>query len=181
MEQQERAALSPKELKELAVKLGIRRANLAAFYANVRRMLSWSLDEENPVVGAHGFYYAEDGKTYLLTAGATWGIDKMLADIGALQGQAIGNYLARRTGDLKHAAAGDSYNPDTSTVHCIGCEDGDPTGEHAKEELQKNARAWLGLTVLIAHRFYGGYLPDEAYAHLDALAELALPADAEVK
>ena len=161
-------------------KRGLSRAHLAAVYANLRTLLAATLREDDPVIGVFGFSRTERGKSVIITAGATPSIDQLLSCIGWLQGHVTANYVARQIGDMANAGMGDRYNLESGTVHCVSCADGDPTGAHAKEELERNAQAWLGLLVLIAQRVYGEHLPPEAREPLDRLLALALPADTEV-
>lgn len=161
-------------------KLGIRRANQAAMYANLRMVLAKSLADDNPIVGVHGFYIAEDWKTYLLGGGVVLPLSVMLSHVGGLQGKLLLEHVARITGDVKNAHIGDSYDKAINAPRCESCDDSDPTGAHALEELKENARAWLGLCVFVAKKFYGPHLPEEAREPLDKLLAMALPADADI-
>lgn len=163
-----------------AEKQGHRRAHQAALYANLRTVLFKCLREKNPVLGVHGFWITEDLDTGWISAGSTPELPYMLSVTGAMQGDQIARAMARQVGDFKKAGVGDTFNAELGATQCIGCEDGDPTGAHAKSELEENARAWLGLTILVAEMFYGPHLPDEVRELLKKLGEHALPADASV-
>ncbi len=162
-------------------KLGHRRAHQAALYANLRLLIALSLREDNPVLGLHGVYITEKLNTYLITAGSTPEPDVLLSAVGSLQGCVLMDFVARRTGDLANAHIGDTFDAKLGVPRCENCDDGDPDGAHAREELVENARAWLGLMILVAERFYGERLPDVAKRLLCELKAFALLADAEVK
>lgn len=180
-EESEVRTTTPEELAEaLKLQLGYRRANQAALYAHLRVLISRTLDPDDPVTGFHGFYHLESGRQYTVLAGETPQLPGLISGLAYVQGMAIEQSTARKVGDFKGAMAGDRYDPAIDRTHCISCEDGDPTGEHAQEELRENARAWLGLVIAVASGFYGPHLPAEAVAPLLALGKLALPADASV-
>lgn len=162
------------------VEEGYRKANLAALYAHLRTLLARTVDPDNPVVGFHGIAFSEDLRYYVVSAGSTPELPAMLSALSFLEGLQIKTHIARQLGDHKTAMSGDAFDPATNTVHCVGCEDGDPTGEHAKAELAANAKAWLGLTLLVGQSFYGEHLPAEALAILASLEPFALPAGADV-
>ncbi len=164
--------LTPEELE------GYKRAHLAALYANFRMLLAWSRLPD-PLVGLFGVGITQRGSTYFITAGATPPMATLLSGLGSLQGHIISNAVDRKLGGKGNS--GDQFDPATGKVHCIGCEDGDPTGDHAQEELRENALAWLGVVVGVAQGFYSEHLPPEAHEHLQALAVLALPADTKVQ
>ena len=162
-------------------KRGYRRAHLAAFYANVRVMIAGSLRDDDPVLGFHGFYITENFRTLILGAGMTPDLSYMLSYAGSMQGRFIMDYVARQAGWLAEAHVGDTFDVQLGAPRCESCDDGDPDGSHAKRELEENARAWIGLTILVAERFYGPHLPAEAHEPLEQLMKMALPADEEVK
>lgn len=159
---------------------GYRKANLAALYANLRGVLGATLREENPIVGLIGLAFNGKGEALHIIAGGTPAAEQMLSAIGYLQGKAVSLMVARQVGDMPLAALGDQFNPASGKTHCVGCEDGDPTGGHAEQELRENARAWLGLVIEIAEKYYGEYLTEEARAGLRDLKKEALPFDAAI-
>lgn len=173
--------LASKTVEELqAIRLGYRRANHAALYAHLRGLIAASLRDKNPVVGLHATIVLESGEVQYTSAGGVPSIDRILGGLGSLQGFMVAQYIAREKGDFKAAKQGDVYNPETGKTHCVGCEDGDPTGEHAKHELEENAKAWLGAVIEVAEKFYGDYLSTDAKEHLRLLKLEALPATSEV-
>ena len=162
-------------------RLGIRRAHLAAVYANLRTLLAQTLREKDPVVGVFGFHVTEAGAPGMITAGATPKLQDLLSYLGWLNGHVITHYVARQVGDKANAGTGDGYDLALGATRCDGCEDGDPTGAHAKQELEENARAWLGVVLLVAERFYAPHLTERARALLVELGTEMLPPDAQVK
>lgn len=154
---------------------GYRRAQRAALYANIRGILAASLDSKDPVLGVYGMGFRQSGAATFLCGGAV-PRQTLFSAIGAMTGEHTDNRIAHALGDKKGQALGDQYDPKSGKTHCVTCEDGDPTGEHALEELRKNARAWLGLLTDVALGYYGEHLPDGARGPLEELAKLALPA-----
>lgn len=163
---------------------GIRKAHLAAFYANMRGILAQSLDKKAPICGLHGVTYTFDNagvpRGGIFSAGCTPHLNQLLTGIGALQGHLTANYISRQVEDLKNSNSGDVFDPELGKPRCVKCNDGDLDGSHAREELEKNARAWLGVVVAIAQEFYGEFLSDNAKVALVALQVEALPADEQV-
>lgn len=160
--------------------LGYRKANQAALFANVRSLLARAVVDPDPVVGLHGFYLTESGKALLITAGATPPLKEVLGFLGGLQGLLISSAVARMHEDYKTAQSGDQFDPKLGRTRCVGCDDGDPTGDHARKELEENARAWLGLMIIIGELFYGEHLSDGARRLMADLRAEALPADANI-
>lgn len=159
---------------------GFRKAHLAALYANLRTLIAHTMDKDNPALGFHGFVFFEDQRYYAISAGSTPDLPQMLSAIGFLEGITTRSAVARQLGDHKTAMTGDTYDPETKTTHCAGCDDGDPTGAHTKKELEENVKAWLGLIVQVASEFYGEHLPEGAAEALYELKCLSLPATANV-
>ena len=168
-------------LDDQAVRLGYRRAHLAALYANLRAIISASMEKENAAVGFHGVYVKEDTMLYPISSGATPGLPVLLSGMGGLQGIMIENYIARKTGDLTNANIGDNFDPELGKPRCVGCEDGDQDGQHARSELERNALAWLGVVVAVADGFYGEFLPEKVRAMLEELRQHSLPPDTQVR
>jgi hypothetical protein len=161
-------------------KEGHRRANLAALYAHLRTLLAMTRSKEDPITGIHGVAVTERMRFVYVAAGATPPLPELLSMIGHLQGKIIEQATARQIGDLKGAGAGDRYNPELDRAQCVQCEDGDPDGSHAEQELRDNGKAWLGLCVEVAQEFYGPYLSEKALALLAELTAEALPAGTDV-
>lgn len=162
------------------MKQGLRKANRAALYANLRTILVASMRPEKPLVGIHLFGFDEDNRLYIWSAGATPALHDMMRGVGSLQGWLIANAVNMQLGELKKANVGDGYDPLLDKTRCLSCEDGDPTGEHAEEELRLNAKAWLGVTCMVADLFYGPYLSDKTKEALKVLLDEALPANLPV-
>ena len=163
-----------------ALKLGYRRANLAALYAHLRSLIAATLRDDDPVVGLHAMCLSEKGFVYSVSAGATPTLDRVLSGIGSLQGLVTIQAVARMVGDLKQAQVGDQFDPALGKTRCIGCDDGDPDGSHAQEELRRNAQACLGMVVEMTQKFYGDFLSEKARVALGELKAEALPADVKV-
>lgn len=161
------------------MKLGYRAAHHAALYAHLRWLLSRTLSKENPVIGVHAVCVLETGFTSF-SAGAAPELPTMLSMIGHLQGETIRMATARLVGDRKIAQTGDEFNPATGKAHCLNCEDGDPTGDHAENERRENAKAWLGVVIAVAMEFYGPYMSEEALALLVKLTNESIPAEAKI-
>lgn len=159
---------------------GVRLANHAAFYAHVRTMLAGSLSDEDPVVGFHGIVLLESQRYYAVSAGGTPELPSLLSMLARIQGDVLERAIARAVGDKAKAGQGDQFNPALGKTQCISCETGDPDGSHADEELRENAKAFLGLVVAVATKFYGPYLSYSAKAAVKMLALEALPAGSDI-
>ena len=175
----ETAAAEPKKLTPEEITAGYRRAHLAALYANLRDLLAKTLDPINPVLGIYGVAFKHTGAADFIVGGAVPRMSLMSA-IGAMQGEHIANRIAAALDDKKGQGLGDQFNPETGLTHCEACKDGAQDGSHAKEELERNARAWLGLLCLVAGKYYAEHLPPEARGPLDELLKIALPAGEKV-
>lgn len=160
--------------------IGYRRANHAALYAHLRTLIASTLAGKDLTIGLHGVAVTELGKFTSISAGGTPELQALLQALAHLQGKVIAQAVARRVGDTKTAEVGDQYDPELGRARCVGCGDGDPSGEHAREELRENGRAWLGLTIAVAMEFYGEHLSDRAKELLSELKAEALPMSAEV-
>ena len=185
LDEQQQAAQQEQEaeemLKQERTRLGYRRANQAALYAHLRTLLAATLVKNNPIIGLHGVLLHENGETMYTSAGGTpLTLAPLFSGLGALQGHLVDQIFARQRGGFKGALTGDTFDPKTGLTHCVACEDGDPSGNHAAHELEENARAWLGLLVEVALSFYGAHLPTQAGLLLDSLQQFTLAPDAKV-
>lgn len=166
--------LTDEELK------GYTAANQAALYAHLRTLIAGTLFEKNPVVGFHGVMICQDNRYVTVMAGGTPEPASLYGMLAGLQGEVLTTGIARQIGNIREAKSGDMYDPELNAARCVSCEGGDPTGSHAEEELRENGKAWLGLVIEVAERFYGAYLTEEAKALLMSLRAEALPTNQDV-
>lgn len=157
-----------------------RNAHKAALYAHMRMLLAKTFDATNPLLGLHGVCVYESLGVSCISAGSTPDPHILLGGIGGLQGYVLSSFVSRKLGDVKNAGVGDQVNLTLMKTQCVGCDDGDLDGSHAREELEENARAWLGLVLLVASEFYGEYLNDKAKQLIEQLKLEASPASKEV-
>lgn len=159
---------------------GYRKAHRAALYAHLRSILAQSSDKRDPLLGLHAVGFFDSGRMGIWSAGMTPPLPVLMSGIGWLQGKVVSNFSHGLYGDHKRAESGDRFDPALGKARCVGCDDGDPAGAHAEEELRENARAWLGLLVGIALDHYGKHLPGPAVELLSQLSGFAIEADAKI-
>lgn len=159
---------------------GLTEANRAAVFAHLRHVLNNCLHVEHPTVGLIVCTWDALGRGYIHSAGATE-FKRTLSALENAKASRIEQEIAIRTGDIENAELGDQYDEELGATRCVSCEDGDPEGAHAKEELEENARAWLGLLCEVGLEYYGEHISQEAYRLLKELRVFSLPPGTRVR